>query len=154
MKNLQNKDNHDYSSGDRIYTSNLSNNDILILQDIFLTKGLHCLHVDSLKTGRTIIYTIIHSLNYYETIGCITLNQQIPLEDSVINVYQDAYTRFGTSYSLDDIENMFLDYWFIEYAWIENSKTSSCDPLYKACTNVMRSLDFTEHIPAIELVCA
>lgn len=152
MKDFQGRGNHDHSTGPQIYTNKLSNNDILTLQDIFLTKGLHPLHADSLETGRSIIYTIVQSLHYYETIGCITVNQQLPLANPIINVYQDAYDRFGSSYTLEDIETMFLDYWFIEYAWIEHSQSSLSDPLYNACTRVMRNLGIIEHIPVIELV--
>lgn len=146
--------NHDLLTKPKIYTHNLSNDDILFLQDTFLTKGLHSISVDSLETGRALIYTIIQSLHYYEAIACLTMAHQPPLADPIINMYQDAYTRFGPSYTLDDIENMFLDYWSIECLWLERTRTSSQDALYGACTKAMHSLDMPEHIPVVQLVFA
>lgn len=47
---------------------------IIDLHEIFLTKGMHYLTIETQNSGRKLVYNLLNSLNYYQSIGMLSLH--------------------------------------------------------------------------------
>ena len=93
-----------------------SEQDILELQDEFLTNGFHYLTVSNIQTGRKIISTFLSSLNYYQEVGCLTVADQA-LMQNVSNIYE---LLENSDYLQNmNFEEFFLENWYYDFVWIE-----------------------------------
>ena len=93
-----------------------SEQDILELQDEFLTNGFHYLTVSNIQTGRKIINTFLSSLNYYQEVGCLTIADQALVE----NVSNICKLLENSDYLQNmNFEEFFLEQWYYDFVWIE-----------------------------------
>jgi len=100
-----------------IFTLPLQENDLLILQEKFVTVGLHEINVRNFHEGKVIVETILHSLKYYKNIGCIS--EKIKQPSSLFTtVYckQDKEQHFLYDLEIFFENNDSIDFLFIEYA--------------------------------------
>jgi hypothetical protein len=94
----------------------ISEQEILDLQDQFLSPGLHYLVVQDIQMGRKIIKTFLQSINYYHDVACLTLeNDALPTGVSDLHDLLDDYGFLEKS----QLYMFFLDYWYYDFLWIE-----------------------------------
>lgn len=133
--------------------TNLTEEDILFLQDIFLTNGLHHIKVPSVLSGRTIIYKFLRSMNYYHHVTCLTCNDDFPLKKTVGNLFQLLKRACGQEPSYEHIENYFLEQWFADFMWVELSEDLITNGMVIHALHAMHELDLAHHIPIISVSC-
>lgn len=64
-----------------------SEQEIMNLQDLFLTNGFHDIVVSSVEEGRLLIQTFFNALNYYKHVACLSMSSK-KLPDQVSDIYQ------------------------------------------------------------------
>lgn len=88
------------------HATKFSDQQILELQDLFLTNGFHEIIVPSLSEGRSLIYTFLDALRCFETVGCVTsygktLRADIIDLKGILNEENDSF--FCEGFNLDFI---------------------------------------------------
>src|SRR3990172_3737177 len=64
-----------------------SEQEIIHLQDVFLTNGFQNITVQNISQGRSLVATFIQALNYYKSVACLT-NSALELEVSIFDIYK------------------------------------------------------------------
>jgi hypothetical protein len=100
----------------RKITDPFSEQDILELQDEFLTNGFHYITVSNLEQGRKIIDTFLSSLNYYYDIGYLSLSNQKSINNAE-NIYK--LLKDGDCFEIMRFDEFFLEHWYYDFVWIE-----------------------------------
>lgn len=102
----------------KIFTLPFTESDVLYLQDMFISPGIHEIRTTTIKQGRCIMQTILDSLKYFHAIGCIT--NESGLSDFVCDIQR--HIALDSSYNHDAIAN--LEYFLtihpcFDFIWIE-----------------------------------
>ena len=125
----------------------LSEQDVLELQEIFLTFGMHYIKTQNIESGRNIINTILGSLKYYQSIGAIT--DQAGLQEPVCDILVDMKMQ---GYYLDTIlvnlENYFTVHAGFDFIWVELS-ASLLDQDIMNIKNIFDMYHVQESMPVI-----
>ena len=112
------KNNQDHSDQNKIFTLPFREHDILQLQQIFVTFGLHIIKVPNVVEGRMIIEIILKSLNYYQNIGCVT--DMLGLNNSVHDIVKAMKLEKFKDYELlTGLDNFFAVYPCFDFVWVE-----------------------------------
>ena len=125
--------------------------DILFLQDIFLTSGVHQIVVEDVRAGRKIVGKMLQSMNYYHEVACLTDIVEPPLKKSVINMYNSLAHYCGDDDSYDEVEEFFLEQYFADFMWIELSKGLLQIPIIENAMHALYDLDIIKHIPIVAI---
>ena len=131
----------------------LSTDDILFLQDIFLTRGLHHIMVSDVVSGRMLIHKFLESLNCHHEIACFTLNVA-PTKQNIFDMYTSLVHCCGYDASYEEVEEFFLEQCFADFMWIENLNDLGQIPLVTHALKVMHDLGMVHDIPTIAVSCA
>ena len=97
---------------------NLNEQEILLLQDVFLTNGLHTVYAPTIATGRKRIDAFLQSLPMYTYTACVTTQEYTTLPAQSIDVYALLQR---TQCSEQDIEEFFINQAYFDCMWIEMS---------------------------------
>lgn len=134
-----------------VVTQPFSERDIIWLQELFLTNGWHCLQVEDLHAGRSLINTMLYSLNYYHDVVCLTIEDH-PLLDSS---YFDVYLHLLEGEYLDgqpcDVEEFFIEHFYADFLWIEETSELVRSAWYQQFLQALQDLKMANHIPIIIL---
>lgn len=134
-----------------IITQPLSENDILHLQELFLTNGWHGLKVKSVDDGRSIISTMLYSLNYYNDIACLAIDEM-----SVDSRFFDVYAHMIEGGYLEgqyyDIEAFLIEHFYANFLWIEETQELLKAPWYRHFLQAINDLKLDTQIPIIVLL--
>jgi hypothetical protein len=96
-----------------------SENDVLYLQKIFLTPGVHEINVDNVVRVRNMMDKVLDSLQYHHKAACVSL-QNMPLADNVTDIVKVLLTD-DYLVSMDSLTLFFLDHFYFDFLWIEES---------------------------------
>lgn len=113
---------------DDIQTFNfdLSEQDVLHLQEKFLTFGIHTIKTTNVTTGRKILRSVVGSLKYYQNIGIITYESDI--DKKVYDILTDIKNQgLMTHNIIADLEDFFMVHTCFDFVWVEFSKSLSVD---------------------------
>lgn len=127
-----------------IHTS-FTEEDILALQDEFLTNGFHYFKVNDIQMGRRVLNTFLHSLRtYYQDVGCLTLSE-VPLSDAVTNIYEilEWYGYLRKPY----LESFFLDQWYFDFLWIEATEELLVSSWFCSFSQLLEDFTVNQEIP-------
>ena len=138
----------------RRLSSTLSLDDILYVQEMFLTKGLHHIMVPDMWQGRTLIHDFLKSMNYFHDIACLTHSDQPALDDYESNLLEGVADYCGQDIILDTVEEYFLEHYCADFMWIELSESLLNNPLVLQIVHVMHDLDIAHRIPVVVISCA
>ena len=94
----------------RLFVAPFSEQDILDLNDAFLTNGIHDITVPSIHAGRGLISTFLSSLNYYSNVACLTAHD-VPHDPTIFDIYSEVA---GSS-----LEEFFVENFYFDFMWIE-----------------------------------
>ncbi len=128
----------------------LTDIDILELSDTFLCNGAHYLKVNDVEHGRKLLAAFLSSLQYYHSIGCLTLfntPKNIPVGDVFQEMAHGGY--------IDRPETMgdyFFDQFEHDFLWIELTASLSSLHWYQAFAQQLQSSDIVDRIPVIKLI--
>ena len=127
----------------------LSENDILYLQDIILTHGFHHVCLPDVVMGRDLMIMFIQALNYYNSVACLSALQDLPLHQSVRNIYDDLMD--GSIGSESDIEIFFAESFDADFMWIEATDELLKLPFVSWLWQTVHRVAAREHIPIVAL---
>ena len=128
----------------------MTEDDILYLQDIFLTNGMHAIKVPDVQSGRSIIYAVLQSLNFYQMVSCMTCIGEPPLKTSVVDVYS-LVSRAYHEAPYEEIESFFIEDFFSDFLWIELSQDLINTTTLVHSFHALYSLDMFRRMPIIAL---
>lgn len=128
----------------------MTEDDILYLQDIFLTNGMHAISVPDVKTGRSIMYSMLQSLNYYHMAACMARTQTLPLDASITDIYsQLSCAAHETCY--EEVERFYIEEFFGDFLWIELSPQLVDAQLLAHSFHALNVLEMCRRIPIVTL---
>ena len=107
--------NHALLSSPRLVKRPFSEEDILYLQDAFLRNSFHYIAVETITSGRSIIYALLESLNYHRDITCLTLVSK-RLRNSVVDIY-DECMKYGLGARA--LEEYLVEHFYGDFMWVE-----------------------------------
>lgn len=124
----------------------LTEQQIINLQDLFITPGIHTIYVDNMKTGREIMYNMLSSFKHYSAISCITqesLALKPQITDILLELFQLPALATIEDYVLYDFEPDFI--------WIETTASLTNQSLYQEFMNTIIDYGIPEKIAIIRL---
>ena len=116
--------------------------DILILQDLCMTPGVHKIQVSNLASGRSIMTLILNSLNHYQNIAYIS----DILHDS--NIFHQICKNGMCKESLEfAFEEFFIHQPFFDFLIIELTETFKNEKLMEDLLQIFSMFHFQEQLP-------
>ncbi len=117
--------NNEKKDKNKLFRLPFSQDDLLVLQAMFTTFGMHTIRAHNHHEGRMIIETILGSLHdYYHTIGVMTNIDAIKLDPKICDILQqmslDLDKRADTTF---DLEHFFTIHPCFDFIWIEQTPT-------------------------------
>lgn len=116
-----------------------SEQEIIFLQDIFMTSGFHHLRVNNVTVGRQILEMFLESLHYFEQVTALTVQHE-PLPNTVQDLYyellESQYINLHGTIS-NDLSDFFITQFNADFVWIEASAELLAAPWF---TKVQRAL--------------
>jgi len=128
-----------------------SETDIIWLQELFLTNDWHCLRLDDIHSGRSIINTMLYSLNYYHDVACLTMEEYPQLDSECCDLYLQLLEGGYLDGEPYDLEAFFLENFYADFLWIEETHELVKTPWYQQFLMVLHDLQMTHHMPVIVL---
>ncbi|MFA5999034.1 MAG: hypothetical protein WC747_03395 [Candidatus Babeliales bacterium] len=126
----------------------LSDLEIIKIQNIFMTPGLHHISTKNSMSGRVLISTILKSLQYYNFIGCLTTSQ-ILLDHDIANMYE-LYLECNQMFENNcELEDLFIDYFHFDFVYIELSEDLLTNFSIKKLQNLCEALTARQSIPVV-----
>lgn len=121
---IVNKKIHNFSQGheedNKLFTIPFSEHDVLALQEIFISCGVHTIKTKNVIDGRRIIQTILNSLNYYQNVGCIVDAFLHTLPITVCDIISHIKSqKIQKNNLLIDLEEFFTEHPTFDFVWIE-----------------------------------
>lgn len=99
-----------------------SDSDILELQDLFLSNGVHYIKVDDVQSGRLLIKLFLKSLNFYHNVACLSTSSE-PLDSSVLDLYGELMVGgYFDEGAVAQLEEFFLEHFDHDFLWLEASE--------------------------------
>ena len=129
----------------------LSIDDILFLQDVFLTGGIHHIIVPDVISGRKIVDSFLQSLNCHHEVSCLTVTEIPPIQGPTLNICSSLASYCGQDDSYEHVEEFFLEQYFADFMWIENLKDLLHIPLVARAIQAMHDLDIVQNIPVVAI---
>jgi len=134
----------------RVLGESFSENDVLYLQDLFLTPGVHQIGVDNIIHIRKIIYNMLSALQYHQKAACLTLNNlalQPNITDIVKTLIMDDHLVNSDSLTL-----FFLDHFYFDFLWIEESQALLDSMWYEQFKQHLVDFNFNKSIPIVKVI--
>lgn len=133
----------------RQLSAKLSVDDILYLQQIFLTTGLHHIAVPNLSVGRKIMRSLLQSMHYFNNTACLTQEHKTSLEGyDVLGHLKDFCGKEADS---NAIEEYFLEEFEADFLWVELNEALMQNSFVVQILNIMHVLDITHKIPVVAI---
>ena len=118
MLDTHHKNAYNEDSEIKYFGTDFTEQNILELQQMFVTFGMHYIKTKNIQSGRKIIETILGSLKHFQNVGAIT--HAPGLQDSICDIL--VYIKMQGFYSDDisiDLENFFTIHACFDFIWIE-----------------------------------
>jgi hypothetical protein len=121
---------------------------IIELQNIFMSPGIHKITVKNITSGRSLMDTFLKSLNYYHHVGCLT-TIPVHLDDQTIDMYK-LIQKYTQSFEIDRaIEDFFVEHSSFDFVWIEMTKDLLDQFSLQDIKRMCEILTVNESIPVI-----
>lgn len=129
----------------------LSEQDILDLQNAFLTFGYHRVPVSSLGWGRTLICSFLSSLSCFSSVSCLTYSRGI-LPNGVVSLHEEL--ALATDFSSDSIDHFLLENFYYDFCWIECTPELVDSAWFKHFRQRLDDFNFVGSMSVVELCLA
>lgn len=130
----------------------LTHNDILDLQEIFLTPGVHELHINSVEEGRFIIDKFLGSLNCYHKKACFTLSE-LALDCQTTDLYLELLLMSRVDGVTGSLEGFLYDHGDHDFIWIEATKKVLANSVFHEFVQHLKLFDGKMQFPVVLLSC-
>lgn len=133
----------------RMIKEPFSENDVLYLQDLFLTPGVHQITVDNFSKVRVMINKVLKSLHYHQKAACLSF-VDLCLESEICDIAQlliaDDYLV-----SKDRLTLFFLDQFYFDFLWIEETPELLGSRWYEQFKQHLNDFNFNRSVPIIKV---
>lgn len=126
----------------------ISEYDILELQEIFLTYGLHSLKVPTLPFGRDLIIQLLDSLHCYSNVACLSLSSR-PLRPSMVDLYAELGLAGALAHSHTMLETFLIEHFYYDFLWIEMTQELDEAPWYWYFEQKLLDFNLIKTLPII-----
>lgn len=100
----------------------LSEQQILELQDLFLTNGFHQISVPSIKEGRSLTQIFLRALGCYQTVGCVS-NTNMTLKKGIFDIHNYLLAcGYLDKENSRDLARFFIEEFDFDFIWIEKKQ--------------------------------
>ena len=123
--------------------------DLIALQEKFLTPGFQYLKVPTIKTGRVLIETILSSLNCYGRSSVVSLDASAWVQGADNLFVRLKEGGFLDPMSVFDLEDFLLDYFEGDFLWIEATQQLLAQPWFSYFEQKIVDLNIAQHIPVL-----
>lgn len=128
----------------------ISEYDIIELQELFLTYGLHSIKVPSLSFGRDLVIKFLDSLQCYSNVACLSLSPR-PLRPQFINLYEELGLSGALAHSHTGLETFLIDNFYYDFLWIEMSQELDEAPWYWYFEQKLLDFNLVKTLPILLL---
>ena len=132
------------------YNQKISEIEILHLQDLFLTPGLHKIKFSNLKIARYQLYTILDSLKFYKNAAALSLQTtgfREDLTDLYSELLQCGCLDTPESSSNENLVNFCLDNFYYDFLWIESPQALEINQWYQQLLEFITDFKLDQLIP-------
>ena len=127
----------------------LSEYDIITLHKQFLSNGFHTISGVDVQSTRKTIFVFLQSLNYYHNIGFLSFSCDT-FHGYFYNIYKELLNGDYLNTACDkDIEQFFLEHFFFDFIWIEESPALLKSGWYIYFKQKLIDLNINKSIPII-----
>jgi hypothetical protein len=135
----------------KIFSLPFCQEDILQLQEIFVTCGIHRIQAKNVADGRKVIQTILHSLNYFHNIGSITQAAGLPnfVCDVIRHVEFDAYHNQQPKDLYAYLEQFLTVHPCFDFMWVELSVSMQQQYSLASITKMFEMYHVQERMPVV-----
>lgn len=138
-----------YNSSDS-YNQKTSENEILYLQDLFLTPGFHKLKFSNTEAAREQLYTILDSLKFYQNTAGLSL-QTLGFRDDITDLYAEILQAGCLNLSNSSINENLVDFclnnFYYDFLWIENPPALEATQWYQQLLELISNFKLDQLIP-------
>ncbi len=130
-----------------IFSLPLCQHDIIRLQHLFVTCGVHIIKIKNFLEGRKIIQAILHSLNYFHNIGCISQDHNLP--NFVCDIIKHIEFEKNTDNFLLDLEDFLTVHPCFDFIWVELSTKILQQHTLESMTKIFEMYHAQERMPVL-----
>ena len=130
-----------------IISNSLTENDILELEDKFLSKGFQYIKVKNIKQGRSLINVFLESLNCYKNPALLTVSSE-PMSGEVVDLYEKIQSNPDNM----DWGEFLLEEFFYDFLWIEATKDLLKNDWFSAFEQKIEDFRIDKEIPILVVV--
>lgn len=134
----------------RIFNGPFSENDVLYLQNIFLTPGVHQINVDNIAHGRNMMDKVLDSLQYHHKAACLSFYNE-PLSPNVADIINVLLTD-DHLVSADSLTWFFLNHFYFDFLWIEETQALLDSLWYEQFKQHLVDFNFNQAIPIVKVI--
>lgn len=128
-----------------IAKNDLSDRDIILLSNAFLTSGFHNIQVLSFQGGRDLLWKFLEYLKY-SNVACLSVNYRKNYKNEfVINLYD----KFSQEYNEQAINDFLLNEFCFDFLWIECSKELVKESWFLFFKNKLIEYEIANDLPII-----
>lgn len=128
----------------------LTDSDILDLNETLLCNGVHYLQVQDIEHGREVLEACLASLHYYHTIGCLTLFNT-PQGMHIDDIFNDL-SHTGSLDHPNALADYFFDQFDYDFVWIELTASLSSLQWYQSFSKQLKASGAQDRMPIVKLV--
>jgi len=139
MKNLYSEPN--FLCGDYEFT----HQEILTLQALFLTNGLHFITVKNVTVGRSLMTAFLNTMPALRNIAVLTQEDFLP--ECFVNIY--TVMTAGQIYNQEDMTDFFINNFYYDFMWIEALPELHATTWFADLEHTIINLNIDMHMPII-----
>ncbi len=127
---------------------NLSESDILQLQDKFLTNGFSSIHVQDINTGRAIIKLFLDTHEVYNNVACLTITKN-PLKNCIFDIFHEIIYNHNIDTNFRLLDEFLLEEFYFDFMWVETTQQLYAASWYHDFIQKIVDSNIDKHIPVI-----
>lgn len=128
--------------------SQLSEQEILNLQDLFLTYGYNHLAAASIIEARALISLFIASFHNFSRIACLTTSS-LALPDATIKLHEELALNGALAFDHHRLDEFLLNNFYYDFLWIECSDELMQAPWFSYFEKKLHDYNITASMPIL-----
>jgi len=130
----------------KVFTAPYSENDILYLQELFMSNGIHHISVPDIAAGRNLIEMFLSSLNCFYDIAYFGSEPHTHTSYFDVLAHLKLYEKNAA-----DLDEFFINEFYFDFMWLEQTPHFSASPRFTNFMHKLAELKVDQHLPIIIL---
>lgn len=126
----------------------LSEQEILDLQELFLTYGYNHLSASSLGQARTLISLFVETLHSFSRIACLTTSS-LALSDNVCRLHDELALHGALAFDHRQLDEFLLNSFYYDFLWIECSDDLMQAPWFSYFEKKLHDYNIASSMPIL-----